>query len=55
MAINKKVTAQGNKKEKELFSEVHRHYETATEDLNTRIKDWDKKLELFYSHIDENN
>lgn len=44
----------GNKKDQKLFKEVVNHYMMAREDLDTRIKDWDKKVELFYSHIDEN-
>ncbi len=47
------ITPKGTLKEQKLFTEVLRHYALASEDLDTRIKDWDKKDELFYSHIDE--
>lgn len=43
----------GTNKEQKLFSELMNHYNIAREDLDARIKDWDKKVELFYSHIDE--
>lgn len=45
----------GTQEEQKLFTEVFRHYEIATEDLNTRIKDFDKKDVLFRSHIPEEN
>ncbi len=43
----------GSKQERELFTEVLRHYSLATEDLQVRKPDWDKKDELFRSHINE--
>jgi hypothetical protein len=47
-----KVTIKGNKQERELFAEKIQHYEMARDDLNVRITDWDRKDELFRSHID---
>lgn len=43
----------GSKKERGVFKRVQQHYEMAVEDLDTRIPDWDKKDELFRSHINE--
>ena len=43
----------GNKQETDTFTEVNSHYDTAKQDLETRIKDFDKKDELFRSHIKE--
>jgi len=45
----------GNKKERKSFSEVIRHYEMATQDLDVRKKSFDTVDELFRSHIDESN
>lgn len=47
------VPALGTKEEIQTFFEVDRHYSMATEDLDVRRKDWDKKDELFRSHINE--
>lgn len=47
------TTPLGTKKEKKIFESVNQHYSMAREDLDTRIPDWDTKLELFYSSIDE--
>lgn len=46
-----KLSVVGTKKEKDVFSEVHAHYLLAKEDLDQRLTDWDKKDELFRSHI----
>lgn len=43
----------GTEQEIKLFTEVLRHYELAREDLEQRIKYFDKVDELFRSHIDE--
>jgi len=43
----------GTTKERELFTEVIRHYEVAKEDLEKRIIDFDKADVLFRSHIEE--
>lgn len=45
----------GTKKERETFYIVNQHYNMGLEDLERRFPDWDKKTELFYSHIDESN
>lgn len=50
-----KITPIGNKKERETFTIVNQHYDSALEDLESRKSSWDKKIELFYSHIDESN
>lgn len=47
------IEPRGNKKEKKTFESVKSHYDMAREDLDTRIPDWDRKVELFYSYIDE--
>lgn len=49
------VPAVGTPEEIKTFFEVDRHYVMANEDLTTRMKDWDKKDELFRSHINESN
>ncbi len=51
----KKIEPTGTTDEKNLFSEVYRHYTMAKEDLDVRIKDFNKKDELFRSFIDEKN
>ena len=43
----------GTPQERERFWEVKQHYDIAREDLDARIPDWDKKDELFRSHINE--
>ncbi len=48
-----KITPKGGKREQELFKIVNQHYDMGLEDLEPRFADWDTKLELFYSHIDE--
>lgn len=48
-----KIEPRGNKKERKLFESAKSHYDMAREDLDVRIPDWDTKLELFYSYIDE--
>lgn len=52
---SQELVVKGSKQERELFTDVLRHYELAGNDLNIRRKDWDKKDELFRSHIDESN
>ena len=47
------IIAKGTKIEQKLFTEVNSHYEMAKEDLENRYADWDKKLELFRSYINE--
>lgn len=42
-----------NKQEEEVLNEVTRHYEMATEDLDTRRAQFNTADELFRSHIDE--
>ncbi len=49
------VPAVGTPEEIKTFFEVDRHYTMAEEDLSVRRKDWDKKDELFRSHIEETN
>lgn len=43
----------GTRKERDLFYIVNQHYNTGLADLESRFSDWDRKLELFYSYIDE--
>lgn len=45
--------AKSKNNEVNLFTEVNSHYQTAKEDLENRYPDFDKKDELFRSHIDE--
>jgi len=51
----KEILIKGSKQERELFTDMLRHYEMSTEDLEVRMKDWDIKDELFRSHIDTSN
>ena len=51
-SLNKEI-AKGTKSERKTFRDVITHYELARQDLDQRIPDWDKKDELFRSHIDE--
>jgi len=44
----------GTPEEKEVYWETKRHYDMSREDLDKRISDFNKKDELFRSHIDEN-
>ena len=46
-------TQRGTPAEQETYWEVKRHYDLSREDLETRYIDWNKKDELFRSHIDE--
>lgn len=48
-----KIKPVGSDDELRLFDEVLRHYELAKEDLDQRIKNFDKADELFRSHIKE--
>jgi len=45
----------GNEEERSLYHEVMLHYKTAKQDLESRIPDFNKKDELFRSHINEKN
>lgn len=51
----KDTAIKGTKKEQDSFTEVYRHYLMATEDLESRLTDWNTKDELFRSYIDDNN
>lgn len=46
---------QGNKQEREAFSDVYRHYEMSVSDLTKRIVDFDKRDILFRSYIQKSN
>ncbi len=46
------TSGRGTPGERKQFTEVARHYDTSTADLDTRMKDWNKKDELFRSYID---
>ena len=48
------IAVVGSKEEKEVFKQVYNHYVFAREDLEQRIKDFDKKDILFRSYIDKN-
>src|SRR3990167_7709699 len=50
-----KVVPTGTEEEKDLLTEVRSHYDMAVQDLESRLADFDKKDELFRSHIDEAN
>lgn len=43
----------GTPEEREIYWQVKRHYDLSREDLEARYKDWNKKDELFRSHINE--
>jgi hypothetical protein len=47
------ATVTGTRKERETFYTVNQHYNMGLEDLEARYADWDRKMELFYSYIDE--
>lgn len=47
------VAVKGNTQERKAFTEVYRHYEMSTEDLDSRLSDFDTKDVLFRSHIEE--
>lgn len=47
--------AKGTPQEKEIFWEVMKHMSMAKQDLDSRRQDWNKKDELFRSHINNNN
>src|SRR3990167_622669 len=49
------IAVLGNTAERRTFTDIYRHYSMADEDLKRRIVDWDKKDNLFRSHIQENN
>lgn len=46
-------TLRGTPEERETYWEVKRHYDLSREDLEVRYTDWNKKDELFRSHINE--
>jgi hypothetical protein len=43
----------GTPEEREIYWQVKKHYDLAREDLDARMPDWNKKDELFRSHINE--
>lgn len=47
------LVLRGSPEEQKIFTEVHSHYLLAKEDLEVRIKDFDKKDILFRSHIEK--
>lgn len=49
----KNIEPQGTRKERDTFYISNQHYKMGLEDLEARFSDWDKKLELFYSYINE--
>lgn len=49
------VPISGTKEEQQIFTDVYGHYDIAKQDLETRIKDFDKKDILFRSHINESS
>ena len=53
--MKKKIVPTGTEEERDLFTEVRAHYDMSIEDLDTRLRDFDKKDELFRSHIVESN
>jgi len=53
--MRNELTVVGSNREQEVFKTVYSHYTLAKQDLEARIPDWDKKDELFRSHIDDTN
>lgn len=53
MAKKQEPVVRGTPQEQEAYWEVKRHYDLSREDLETRYTDWNKKDELFRSHINE--
>jgi hypothetical protein len=51
--IMPEIEVRGTPEEQKTFLDIHRHYIMAEEDLTVRMKDWDKKDELFRSYINE--
>lgn len=49
----KEELIRGTPEEREVYWQVKRHYDLSREDLETRYSDWNKKDELFRSHINE--
>src|SRR3990167_8639732 len=47
------IIVRGTPEEREMYWQVKRHYDMSREDLETRYIDWNKKDELFRSHINE--
>lgn len=47
------LMVRGTPEERERYWEVRRHYDLAREDLDARFSDWNRKDELFRSHINE--
>lgn len=47
----KEDLVRGTPEEREIYWQVKRHYDMSTEDLEVRIRDWNKKDDLFRSHI----
>lgn len=50
--MRSELTTVGSNHEQEVFKDVYSHYILAKQDLEDRIPDFDKKDELFRSHID---
>lgn len=53
MAAISETPLRGTPDERQRFTESIRHYNMAKEDLDTRMTDWNRKDELFRSHINE--
>lgn len=49
----KDIVLKGTPQEQKTYWEVKQHYDLAREDLDARMSDWNKKDELFRSHINE--
>jgi hypothetical protein len=49
----KEAVLKGTPQEQKTYWEVKRHYDMSREDLDVRMSDWNKKDELFRSHINE--
>ena len=47
------IKIRGTSLEQQTFIEVSRHYDLAQADLDARLSDWNHKVELFRSHIND--
>src|SRR3990167_7082775 len=47
------IKVRGTSQEQQIFTEASRHYDMAQADLDSRRSDWNRKDELFRSHIND--
>ena len=53
MPAKEEQMVRGTSQERKTYWEVRRHYDMSRADLDVRIPDWNKKDEMFRSHINE--